>query len=263
MLQEIKAILILVLSLALLAGCVTPQQQQRVDQDLAEMKRRLAESEQALVALRKDVSGQNGGQISGLARNQADLRADFDGLRAEMQRLAGQVDERSGRNQNLEAQIARLRDELNFKVKAIEERLAHLESAPAPQAAVPSPAPANAEELYQKGLDAIRQDGDFVRGRQNLEAFLQKNPRHPLAINAKYWIGEAWYGEKKYENAILQFQDVIQEFGDHPKVASALLKQGMAFQALGDQPNARVIYQKVVERFPLSEEAKKAKELMK
>jgi len=75
-----------------------------------------------------------------------------------------------------------------------------------------------------------------------------------------YWIGEGWYGEKKYENAILQFQDVIQKYGEHPKVAAALLKQGLAFHALGDLKNARVILQKLVDTFPLSEEAKKAKE---
>ena len=97
-------------------------------------------------------------------------------------------------------------------------------------------------------------------GRQRPQEFLQRFPQHELAVNATYWIGEAWYGERKYENAILQFQDVIQKYGDHPKVASALLKQGLAFHALGDLKNARVILQKLVDTFPLSEEAKKGKE---
>ncbi len=75
-----------------------------------------------------------------------------------------------------------------------------------------------------------------------------------------YWIGESYYGEKKYENAILQFQDVIQKYKDHPKVAAALLKQGFAFAMLGDTKNAKVILQRLVDTFPLSDEAKKAKE---
>ena len=75
-----------------------------------------------------------------------------------------------------------------------------------------------------------------------------------------YWVGEAFFGEKKYENAILQFQEVVQNHRSHPKAAAALLKQGLAFRALGDDKNARVILQQVVERYPNSDEAKKAKE---
>lgn len=249
------------LVLILVAGCV-PAQQQRMEQDFAEMKRRLAVNEQALVALRKDQGGNE--QLATVIRNQADLKADFDSLRAETQTLTGAIDELKAGRQDQAAQISQLRDELAFKVKALEERLAKLEAAPAPapQAATPPPAQ-TPEALYQQGLDAIRTEGDYAKGRELLQKFLKEYPTHGLAVNAKYWIGEAWYGEKKYENAILQFQDVIQEYGDQPKVASALLKQALAFQALGDQKNADVILNKLIERFPLSAEAKKAKQLLK
>ena len=252
------------LLIGMLFGCVPPQQQQRVELDLAEMKRRLAQNEQALVGLRKELSGGGGNQVTSLARGQADLKADFDSLRADLMSLQGRLDELGASRNDQSGQLTQLRDELAFKVKALEERLAKLEAEPRTSLAVPVTPPAAAPEtLYQKGLDAIRNDENFSEGRKLLGEFLDKNPQHPLAVNAKYWIGEAWYGEKKYENAILQFQDVIQEFGDHPKVAAALLKQGLAFQALGDKSNARVILQKVVERFPLSSEASRAKDLLK
>jgi len=251
---------LLPLLVLLAAGCAPPQLQ-RMEQDLAEMKRRLAASEQALASQRKDQGGSE--QLATLNRNMADLKADFDAFRAESLSLSGAVDESKATREDQAAQLAQLRDELAFKVKSIEERLARLESAPAavPQAA-PSPVAAAPDTLYQQGLDAIRNAEDYAKGRELLGKFLRANPKHALAVNAKYWIGEAWYGEKKYENAILQFQDVIQEFGDHPKVASALLKQALSFQALGDQANAKVILQKLIERFPLSDEAKKAKTLL-
>jgi len=232
-----------------------------MEQDLAEMKRRLAENEQALVAMRKGMGGQGGGQLETVTRNQADLKADLDTLRAETLAQGGQFDDLSSGLQGQQAQLQQLRDALDFKVKAIEERLARLEAAPAAVQSAP-PAEVSPEALYQKGLDAIRIDSDFAMGRQLLKEFTTQNPQHALTVNAQYWIGEAWYGEKKYENAILQFQDVIQEYNDHPKVASALLKQALSFQALGDNENAQVILQKVTERFPLSAEAKKAKELL-
>jgi len=251
------------LLLALVAGgCANPQQQQRVDQDLAEMKRRLAANETALVTLRKEQAGSGQQQLAGLTRSQADLKADFDSFRNEVMRMQGGAEEQAASRQKLAAELAALRDELHFKVKALEERLAKLESAPAP--AVPAPRSAGGpDELYQQGLNAIRNGNDFAKGREALQSFLKKYPNHHLAVNATYWIGEAWYGEKKYENAILQFQDVVEKYADQPKVASALLKQGLAFEALGDKDNARVIWAKLQERFPKSPEAKKAAELMK
>jgi tol-pal system protein YbgF len=251
---------LLLLATILLAGCMPPQPP-RLEQDLDEMKRRLAANEQTVVALRKDMSGQGSGQLDNLNRSQADLKADLDALRAESLAQSGKFDDLHSVIQAQQSQLQRLRDELDFKIKAIEERLARLEAELAKKPSVPQ-AEASPEALYQQGLDAIRSGADLARGRQLLKEFASKYPQHNLTINAKYWIGEAWYGEKKYENAILQFQDVIQEYGDHPKVAAALLKQALSFQALGDKENGRVILNKLVERFPLADEAKKAKELL-
>lgn len=247
----------------ILGGCANPQQQQRIDQDLAEMKRRLAANETALVELRKaQAAGGGQQQLAGLTRGQADLKADFDSFRNQVLSMQGDIEEQAAARQKLQAELTALRDELRFKVKAIEERLAKLEKAP-PKVAATAPPPVSAEELYQQGLDAIRNQNNFALGRERLQAFLKQYPGHHLAVNATYWIGEAWYGEKKYENAILQFQDVVEKYGNQPKVASALLKQGLAFQALGDKDNARVIWAKLQERFPKSPEAKKAAALMK
>jgi tol-pal system protein YbgF len=244
----------------LLAGCMAPQPP-RLEQDLEEMKRRLAANEQTVVALRKEMTGKGDGQLDNLNRSQADLKADLDALRAETLAQSGQFDDLHSVIKAQQGQLQQLRDELDFKLRAIEERLARLEAEPAKKPSVPQ-AELSPEALYQQGLDLVRGGTEFARGRQLLTEFAKKYPQHALTINAKYWAGEAWYGEKKYENAILQFQDVIQEYGDHPKVAAALLKQALSFQALGDKENSRVILNKLAERFPLSDEAKKAKELL-
>ena len=46
-------------------------------------------------------------------------------------------------------------------------------------------------------------------------------------------------------------------------MASALYKQALAFDALKDRKSAKLVMKKVVERFPLADEAKKAKEKLK
>jgi tol-pal system protein YbgF len=228
-----------------------------MESDLQVMKRRLAELERNVVGMKDDPQGRE--RLDLLTRQQADLQAGLDTLRVEFQSVHGRFEDMARERAQLGGDLSLVRDDLALKVTALEDQLARLaEQAKAPPApAAPAETP---EALYERGLELIQKQGDFAGGRQWLQEFLQRYPKHDLAVNAMYWIGEGWYGDKKYENAILQFQDVIQKYGDHPKVAAALLKQGLAFHALGDQKNARVILQKLVDTFPLSEEAKKAKE---
>lgn len=228
-----------------------------MESDLQEMKRRLAELERSVVGLKEDRQGRE--RLDLLTRQQADLQAGLDTLRVEFQSVSGRFEDMARERAQMRDDLSLVRDDLALKVTALEDRLAWLteqvKAPPAPAAAAETP-----EALYERGLELIQKKGDFAGGRQWLQEFLQRYPQHELAVNAMYWIGEGWYGEKKFENAILQFQDVIQKYGEHPKVAAALLKQGLAFHALGDLKNARVILQKLIDTFPLSEETKKARE---
>lgn len=252
-----RATLVLAL-LGAAAGCVPTQRELRMDQDLQEMKRRLAELERSVASVREDRQGEE--RLAALARQQAELQAGLDTLRVEFQSVNGRFDDLGRERGQLRDDLALVRDDLALKVTALEDRLAGLEEQAKAKAAAPPPAPETPEALYGRGLELIQKQGDYAGGRQWLQEFLQRYPKNDLAVNAQYWIGESWYGEQKYENAILQFQEVIQKHADHPKAAAALLKQGMSFHALGDVKNARVVLQKLVDTFPLSEEAKKAKE---
>jgi len=247
---------IVLVLLGTVSGCIPTQRQLRMENDLQEMKRRLAETERGVVGLREE------DRLAQLTRQQADLQAGLDTLRVEFQSVNGRFEDMARERAQLRDDLALVRDDLALKVTALEDRLARLEeqAKAQPAAAATASQAETPEALYERGLELIQKKGDFIGARQWLQEFLQRYPKHELAVNAMYWIGEAWYGEKKYENAILQFQDVIQKYGDHPKVAAALLKQGLAFHALGDLKNARIILQKLVDTFPLSEEAKKAKE---
>ena len=242
----------------LLGGCVATPQQQRAERDLEEMKRRLADLERAVAARQQDPGLE--GRLGSIARQQADLQAGLDALRVEFQGANGRLEELSHQDRALREDMTLLRDDLGLKVAALEGRIDKLASAPPPPVAAPPAAAPSPEALYEEGLQLIQKRGEFARGMEVLRTFLQRYPQHDLVVNAQYWIGEGFYGEKKYENAILQFQEVIQKYPGHAKAPAALLKQGLAFQALGDLKNARVILQKVVDSYPKSEEAGKAKE---
>lgn len=257
-----------VLSLALLSlvgGCIPTQRELQMERDMTEMKRRLAEAERGVATVRQ--GGETKTSVDNLSRQQAELQAAVDTLRVEIQSFSGRFEDVGRERGGVRDELKLIRDDMGLKLTALEDRVSKLEGrmqgAVLPAAGTAGAAPAAAETpqaLYERGLDLIQRQGDMPRGREVMQEFLKKYPQDQLAVNAMYWIGESYYGEKKYENAILQFQDVIQKYGDHPKVASALYKQGLSFHALGDNKNAKVILKKVVDTFPMAEEAKRAKE---
>lgn len=259
-----KSVLCLAL-LSLVAGCIPTQRELQMERDLTEMKRRLAETERGVATVRQ--GGETKTSVDNLSRQQAELQAAVDTLRVEMQSFSGRFEDVGRERGGVRDELKLIRDDMGLKLTALEDRVSKLEARmqggmlPAgAAAAAPALGAETPQAFYERGLDLIQRQGDMPRGREVLQEFLKKYPQDPLAVNAMYWIGESYYGEKKYENAILQFQDVIQKYGDHPKVASALYKQGLSFQALGDNKNAKVILKKVVDTFPLAEEAKRAKE---
>jgi TolA-binding protein len=54
--------------------------------------------------------------------------------------------------------------------------------------------------------------------------------------------------------AILEFQKVIVEFPQHSKTPEALYKQGLSFEKLGDSETARIVYNKLLDNYPKSDQ---------
>ncbi len=256
-----KHILLLAL-LATVSGCIPSQRELRMERDLDEMKKRLAKAELSLAAQGKSMAGELEQRLDVLSRTQADQQVTVDTVKVDIQSFNGRFEDQSRDREELRSDMNLMRDDFGLKLTSLEDRLLKLEenrsAGSATTTAMPT-AQTSPENLYESALEKIQKTGDYAGARSNLQLFLQNNPDHPLAVNAMYWIGEAYYGEKSFENAILQFQDVIQKHPTHPKAPAAMLKQGLAFQTLGDLQNARILLQKVTESYPQTEEAGKAK----
>jgi len=110
--------------------------------------------------------------------------------------------------------------------------------------------------LALKKLDA----GEAPRARELLTDFLARFKGDPLSANAQYWLGETWYAEKKYKDALAEFQKVPKEYKGSEKVPDAQLKIGMCFQNLGDCKTAMLFFETVTEEHKSSGAAKMARE---
>lgn len=257
-----------------LAGCASRGDLQYVQSDMEEAKTRIFQIEKDIAGLRyetkegvakslKDVQE----NITTLRKGEADLQATLDSTKVDMQVLAGKVDDFKLSSKKPEEDIALVKDDTDRRLKAIEERLLKLESGfddmqKKLAAAKTKEVEQTPDALYQKALDTFR-GGNSQKARELFTRFIELYPNHELAANAHYWLGETFYGDKKYDQAILEFQQIIKNFPGKEKVPAAMLKQAMAFKELGDVKSARYVLKKLVEDFPFAEEVKTAKEKLR
>jgi tol-pal system protein YbgF len=113
-------------------------------------------------------------------------------------------------------------------------------------------------DLYKDAYETY-QKGDLEGARRKFEAFLKQYPNTELSDNAQFWIGETYYLKKDFEKAILEYEKAIAKYPEGDKIPSALFKQALAFQELGDKTNARNLLKRVIERYPQSDQAEMAK----
>ncbi len=272
-----------------LAGCASKGDLNVVQSDVDEIKGRSFRLEKELAGIRsyvkdelakqtKDVQTEaaklrtgttdqlQGTQkdIDDLRKGTADLQANLDNLKVDMRSLSGKMDDLSLQVKKPGDDLALLREDLERRLTAIDERLKKLEKAgeEAEKKGGGKDEVQSPEAIYQQGLSALK-GGNPQQARELLSRFVSAYPKHELTANAQYWIGETYYSEKNYEQAILEFQQLIKNYPTKEKVPAALLKQGMAFKELGDKKSARYVYNKLVDDYPGSAEAKLAKERLK
>ena len=90
--------------------------------------------------------------------------------------------------------------------------------------------------------------------------YIQNYPKTSLIPNAQYWLGESYYSQKNYAQAVEEFDIVIREYPDNPKVPSALFKQGDAYLQMNDTQRATVALCELMAKYPKTREARLARE---
>ena len=144
---------------------------------------------------------------------------------------------------------------------------AEASSAPVSTIAAPVEAPvataASSSEVaadrgqYERVL-ALFRGGDLEGARKGFSAFIATYPNSDLAPNARYWLGEAYYGAKDFKRAIDAYDKVEIDYPRSEKVPAAILKKGYAYLALKDKKRASSAFKQVVTLYPRSPEAGKA-----
>jgi tol-pal system protein YbgF len=134
-------------------------------------------------------------------------------------------------------------------------------SAP-PTATAPSgPAP-SADMLYSNGLKDI-QSGKYDLARSEFQDYLKYYGSTDLASNAQFYIGEIYYRQKNYQQAIAEYDKVINNYPKSFKLAPARLHRATAMIALGQKSSGIRELRDITKLFPGSEEDRYARAQLK
>ena len=91
---------------------------------------------------------------------------------------------------------------------------------------------------------------DFANAARSLKAFIEKNPKHELAGNAMYWLGETHYDQQQYAEAARVFLDGYRRYPKSNKAPDNLLKLGKALNSVGEKKSACATWKKLLKDYP-------------
>ena len=216
--------------------------------------------------------------MSSLQKSVQDVQANsgtrLDTMSTQVQGLSDNLEEIKSRLGKLNQQLV----DLQNSVQSIDARLAGgnpngapagtptgAAAPPTPGAAATSapsgPAP-SADNLYSNGLRDI-QTGKYDLARSEFQDYLKYYGDTELASNAQFYLGEIAYSQHQYQQAVTEYDKVLNNYPKSFKLAPARYKKGMALIEL-TQKNAGVKeLREVVKRYPGTEEERRARAKLK
>ena len=103
----------------------------------------------------------------------------------------------------------------------------------------------------------------YEEAAEKFKTVLNKNPKPKDAAEAQFGLGEIEYGLKNYKRAIVHYSKVQEVNASSSRAPASLYKIGLAFQKLNMGKESRGFYAELIERYPKSAEAKKARAKVK
>ncbi len=218
---------------------------------LIQLLQRLESLQQEVRELRGEIELQSN-ELVGIGKRNRDLYLDTDDR---LQALEGR----------------KLGSLLDMEASSVDEALASVDALlPATDALIETPevdaaAPAVsalavvvADDAVSGGSEKVVYDQaymDLVNGRYTaastgFRSLLATYPEGELVDNARYWLGETYYVERRFEEAQAQFSAIVEHSPQSAKIAEAKLKLGFVLHEQGETDAARTALQAVVQQHP-------------
>ncbi|HEY1852408.1 MAG TPA: tetratricopeptide repeat protein [Candidatus Binataceae bacterium] len=118
-----------------------------------------------------------------------------------------------------------------------------------------------AAKTYRAGLVAMKA-GKYPNAIGVFQGLQRKYPKSPLSEPAEYFSASALYELGKFDQSILQFNDLVMRFPRGRFASASLLSEANAFIKMNDRIDARLTLQKLISDHPDAPEAAVAQSMM-
>ena len=276
-----------ILAVALAGSLVGPRPAEAVARELIELQRDVTSLLQGQKDLATQLTQDHTGMRTIVDQTNSSL-AKLEGTMGSLQKSAQDVQANSGaRLDTMSTQVQGLSDnleEIKSRLGKLNQQLVDLQnsvqnvdakiSGAAPATGTPSPTastagsspmPAgapSADTLYSNGLRDIT-SGKYDLARAEFLDYLKYYGDTDLASNAQFYLGEIAYSQKQYQQALGEYDKVLNNYPKSFKLAPARLKKGMALDKLGQKAAAVREFREVIRRYPNTEEDRQARAKLK
>jgi tol-pal system protein YbgF len=200
------------------------------------------EARRAILDLRERVERQ-GEEIQNFQRSLLEQQNQFEALREETARLRGEKEELT--------QALRRQQELS---QGVDDRLKKFEPATVKVDGVEFVADPAETKGYEDALAVFRK-GDFGAASTAFNDFIKRNPKSGYVVPSLFWVGNAQYANRDYNNAIKNFSTLLSKAPNHARAADSMLSIANCQLELKDIKAARKTLADVVKNYPHTEAA--------
>ena len=244
--------LLFVAVLVLVSSSVSYGQRQEIIQlqaDIIRLTQQVAEIQNSLDDRNSRLQGlveQLFDRVAPLADAVERISESIDGMRAGTDRLSGEmrvlVSNLGNDVEIMDRNLAELRSEMNSvsqQLTTLNTTTSQLES------------PEGLMRLAYADLSA----GNYELAIEGFREFIDTFSASPRASEAQLFIGDSYFNQEAYEQAIIEYDFLLQKYPESDKTVTALYKKSLALAAMDQTQDALIFLRQVVSDYPDSTEA--------
>jgi tol-pal system protein YbgF len=209
----------------------------------------------------QDVQANTGSSISSVTQTTQGLQDNLGEVQARVGKLSQQMTDMQGLLQSIDAKVSTAPPATSAAPGTPTAPGAPTApGTPGPGSASSAPSglpPISADTLYQNALRDFT-SGKYDLARQEFSDYIKNFPANDLASNAQFYLGEIFYAQNDFNNAIGSYDTVLTNYPKSFKLAASLYKKGTAELELGLKASAIRDLRDVERRFAGSDEARRA-----
>jgi tol-pal system protein YbgF len=219
---------------------------------ILDLRQRLEQSNEQQRARQNEQIAGFGEQLNQLKRSLVDLNNQIELLRGDNAKLRGQ-------NEQLARDLAEVQRKQSDIQQGVDDRIRKIEPQKVTLDDREFMAEPDEKRQYDESLNAVRK-GEFDRATVLLTTMLRRWPNSGYRESALFWLGNAQYGKRDYNAAIISFRNLVSSTPDSPKAPEAMLAIANCQAELKDTKAARKTIEELVKAYPRSEAAAAGRE---